>query len=73
MPELTPDQEAIAAYSAAMTAAFQILISCLQTNGTLRPGEYQDMLQNYIEISKSQIGNELLLTLLHDLRRSLVD
>ncbi len=58
---------------AAMTAAFQVLIFCLQNNGTLERGEFQEGLQEYIEQSKKEVGNEAVLTILQDLHQSLVD
>ena len=36
--KLSPEGEVIAAYGAAMVAAFQVLINCLEENDAVRPG-----------------------------------
>lgn len=71
--KLSAEGEMIAAYGTAMTAAFQVLIMCLQNNGTLERGEFQEALRTYMEISKHEVGNEIVLALLHDLRQRLLD
>ncbi|UGY27315.1 hypothetical protein HU675_0011445 [Bradyrhizobium septentrionale] len=38
--KLTPEGEVIAAYGAAMVAAFQVLINCLEESDALLPGQY---------------------------------
>jgi hypothetical protein len=37
--KLSPEGEVIAAYGAALVAAFQVLINCLEENGALEPGQ----------------------------------
>jgi hypothetical protein len=37
--KLSPEGEVIAAYGAAMVAAFQVLINCLEENGAVLPGQ----------------------------------
>ena len=46
--------EALASYDSAMTAAFQVLIHCLQTNGSLRPGQYPQELTRYLDLAKDK-------------------
>lgn len=71
-PKLSPEGEVLAAHIAATRAAFQVLISCLQRNGTLERGEVQQMLAVYMESVKAT-GDEMMLAMLHDLRLSLMD
>jgi hypothetical protein len=74
MPKkLSPEHEIIAAHIAATTAAFQVLILALQENGALQPGQVAAGLLNYMEIAKHREGNEIELSLLHDLRLALVN
>jgi hypothetical protein len=42
--KLSPEGEVIAAYGAAMVAAFQVLINCLEENDALLPGQFPDAL-----------------------------
>ena len=67
-----PIVEELASYSAAMTAAFQVLIHCLQSNGVLKRGQYQDELQAYIDITKDRTSPTKT-AILRDLRQSLLD
>ncbi|WP_407188593.1 hypothetical protein [Bradyrhizobium centrosematis] len=46
--------EALASYDSAMTAAFQVLVHCLQTNGALRAGQYPQELTRYLDITKDK-------------------
>ncbi|MGY3588098.1 hypothetical protein [Bradyrhizobium sp. USDA 4350] len=69
----SPEVEIIAAYSAAMTAAFQVLVLALQNNGALQRGDFQDRLAAYMEAVKDRSGNEIMLALLNDLRQGLMD
>jgi hypothetical protein len=69
---LSPEAEAVLAYTAAHTAAFQVLVTCLQSNGALERGEFQETLRLYIENSKDKNPPEVL-TILHELRQSLLD
>jgi hypothetical protein len=41
--KLSPRGEVIAAYAAAMVAAFQVLINCLEENDALLPGAFPDV------------------------------
>jgi hypothetical protein len=68
--KLSPEGEVIAAYGAAMVAAFQVLINCLEENDTLLPGQFPDALDVYMEMVKSGTGNvsEITLAVLHDIR-----
>jgi hypothetical protein len=56
-PKLTPEGEVIAAYGAAVVAAFQVLINCLEENDALLPGQFPDALSVYMEMVKSRQGN----------------
>lgn len=71
--KLSGEAEIIAAYAAAMTAAFQVLVSALQRNGSLARGEFQESLRLYMEVLKHQPDSEVVLALLHDLRQGLMD
>lgn len=74
MPKkLTEEQELIAAHMAATTAAFQVLVHCLQENGALERGQYQEALRVFMEMAKHQKDNNVQLALLHDLRMALMD
>jgi hypothetical protein len=39
-PKLSPKGEVIAAHGAAMLAAFQVLVSCLEENEAVQPGQF---------------------------------
>jgi hypothetical protein len=39
-PKLSPEGEVIAAHGAAMVAAFQVLVSCLEENEAVHPGQF---------------------------------
>ena len=39
-PKLTPEGEVVAAYGAAMVAAFQVLINCLEESDALLAGTF---------------------------------
>jgi hypothetical protein len=72
MPKkLSPENEIIAAHIAATTAAFQVLVMCLQENGALGQGQIQAALAGYIEMDKQGRGNEIKLALLDDLLQAL--
>jgi hypothetical protein len=49
--KLTPEGEVIAAYGAAMVAAFQVLINCLEENDTLLPGQFPGALGVYMKVT----------------------
>jgi len=72
MPELSPEGEIIAAYSAATLAAIKLLVICLQSNGALEHGQFPEALRAFMEASKSD-ADDLTLALLHDLRASILD
>ena len=69
--KLTPEGEVIAAYGAAMVAAFQVLINCLEENDAVQPGQFPHALGVYMETVKSIKGDvsEMTLAVLHDIRR----
>lgn len=52
--KLTPEGEVVAAYGAAMVAAFQVLINCLEESDVLLPGQFPDALRVYMEMVKSR-------------------
>jgi hypothetical protein len=68
--KLTPEGEVIAAYGAAMVAAFQVLINCLEQSDALSPGQFPDALAVYMEMVKSNKGSvsDMTLAVLHDIR-----
>jgi hypothetical protein len=55
--KLSPEGEVIAAYGAAMVAAFQVLINCLEENDAVLPGQFPDALGVYMEMVKSKKGD----------------
>jgi hypothetical protein len=71
--ELSPEHQIIAAHMATTTAAFQVLVHCLQENGALKPGQMPEALGVYMEMAKHRPDNEIQLALLHDLRLALMD
>ncbi|MGY4435090.1 hypothetical protein ACVWWO_007567 [Bradyrhizobium sp. F1.13.1] len=72
---LTPEGEIIAAYGAAMVAAFQVLINCLEDSDALLPGQFPDALAVYMEMVKSNKGSvsDMTLAVLHDIRAATAD
>ncbi len=70
--KLSPEGEVIAAYGAAMVAAFQVLLNCLEENDALLPGQFADALAVYMEMVKSRQGDvsEMTLAVLHDIRKA---
>jgi hypothetical protein len=68
--KLSPEGEIIVAYGAAMAAAFQVLINCLEENDALLPGQFPAALGVYLEMVKSRQGDvsEVTLAVLHDMR-----
>jgi hypothetical protein len=73
--KLSPEGEVIAAYGAAMVAAFQVLINCLDESNALLPGRRPDALGVYMEMVKSQKGgvNDMTLAVLHNIRAATLD
>jgi hypothetical protein len=69
-PKLSPEGEAIAAQGAALAAAFQVLINCLEESDALLPGQFPDALHVYMEMVKSKTGDvsDMTLAVLHDIR-----
>jgi hypothetical protein len=74
-PKLSPEGEVIAAYGAAMVAAFQVLVGCLEENEAIHPGQFPEALRVYMEMIKSSKGdvNDITLALLHDIRAATLD
>ncbi len=75
MSKLTPEGEVIASYGAAMVAAFQVLINCLEESDSLLPGQFPEALRVYMEMTKSQAGDlsEMMMAVLHDIRMATLD
>jgi hypothetical protein len=73
--KLSPEGEVIAAYGAAMVAAFQVLINCLEENDAVLPGQFPDALGVYMEMVKSGKGDvsDMTLAVLHDIRAATQD
>jgi hypothetical protein len=73
--KLSPEGQVIAAYGAAMVAAFQVLISCLEESDALQPGQFPEALGAYMEMVKSRKGgvNDMTLAVLHDIRTATLD
>ena len=68
-----PSVEVTKAYFEAMTAAFQVLILTLQSNGSLKQGEYQEALRVYMEVFKHKPNSEITLALLNELRQGMLN
>jgi hypothetical protein len=68
--KLSPEGKVIAAYGAAMVAAFQVLINCLEENDALLPGQFPGALGVYMEMVKStqRDVSKVTLAVLHDMR-----
>jgi hypothetical protein len=72
--KLSPEGEVIAAQGAAMVAAFQVLINCLEENEALQSGQFPAALGVYMEMVKSSKGDvsDVTLAVLHDIRMATV-
>jgi hypothetical protein len=68
--KLSPEEEVLAAHGAAMVAAFQVLINCLEESDALLPAQFPDALRVYMEMVKSRKGDvsDMTLAVLHDIR-----
>jgi hypothetical protein len=73
--KLSPEGEVIAAYGAAMIAAFQVLINCLEESDAIAPGQFPEALRVYMEMTKSRQGDvsDMTLAVLHDIRMATLD
>ena len=73
--KLSPEGEVIAAYGAAIVAAFQVLNSCLEESDALLPGQFPDALGVYMEMIKSKSGavSEMTFAVLQDIRNATSD
>jgi hypothetical protein len=73
--KLTPEGEVIAAQGAAMVAAFQVLINCLEESDALLPGQFPEALHVYMEMVKCRTGevSDITLAMLHDIRMATID
>jgi hypothetical protein len=73
--KLSPEGEVTAAHSAAVVAAFQVLINCLEESDALLPGQFPDALRVYMEMVKSKTGvvSDMTLAMLHDIRAATLD
>jgi hypothetical protein len=73
--KLTPEGEVIAAQGAAIVAAFQVLINCLEESDALLPGQFPEALHVYMEMVKSRTGDvsDMTLAMLHDIRTATLD
>jgi hypothetical protein len=71
----SPEGEVVAAYGAAMVAAFQVLINCLEENDAVLPGQFPDALGVYMEMVKSRKGDvsDMTLAVLHDIRAATLE
>jgi hypothetical protein len=73
--KLSPEREVTAAHGAAMVAAFQVLINCLEESDALLPGQFPEALGVYMEMVKSRKGgvHDMTLAVLHDIRMATLD
>jgi hypothetical protein len=73
-PKLSPESEVIASYGAAMVAAFQVLVSCLEENEAMQPGQFPAALAVYMEMIKSKGDvSDMTLAVLYDVRAATLD
>jgi hypothetical protein len=74
-PKLSPEGEVIAAYGAALVAAFQVLVSCLEENEAVHPGQFPAALAVYMGMIKSNKGDvsDMTLAVLNDIRAATLD
>jgi hypothetical protein len=58
-----------------MVAAFQVLLSCLEENEAVQPGQFPAALAVYMEMVKSNKGevNDMTLAVLDDIRTATLD
>lgn len=58
-----------------MVAAFQVLLSCLEENEAVQPGQFPAALAVYVEMVKSREGDvsDMTLAVLHDIRIATLD
>ena len=73
--KLLPEGEVIAAYGAAMVAAFQVHINCLEESYAVLPGQFPDALGVYMEMVKRRKGDvsDMTLAVLHAIRTTAQD
>jgi hypothetical protein len=73
--KLSAEGEVIAAYGAAIVAAFQVMNSCLEESDALLPGQFPAALGVYMEMIKSKTGavGEMTLAVLHDIQSATSD
>jgi hypothetical protein len=73
--KLSPEGEVIAAYGAAMVAAFQVLLNCLEENEAMQPRQFPAALGVYMEMIKSKQGgvSDMMLAVLHDIRAATLE
>ena len=66
-PKLSPEGEVV--------AAFQVLLSCLEENEAVHPGQFPAALAVYMEMVKSRKGDisDMTLAVLHDIRAATLD
>jgi hypothetical protein len=74
-PKLSPEGEVIADQGAAVVAAFQVLVGCLEENEAIHPGQFPEAIRVYMEMVKSREGdvNDMALAMLHDIRMATLD
>jgi hypothetical protein len=72
--KLSPEGEVIAAYGAAIVAAFQVLNTCLEERDALFPGQFPEALGVYMEMMKGTGAvSDTTLAVLNDLRKVMQD
>jgi hypothetical protein len=57
---LSPEGEAIVAYGAATMAAFQVLVGCLQSNGSPEHGQFPEAVRLFIDASSDKTEEPVL-------------
>ena len=74
-PKLSPEGEVITAYGAAVVAAFQVLVSCLEERDALLPGQFPEALRVYMEMMKNNKGavSDITLAVLRDIQTATSD
>ena len=70
--KLSPEENTIVACVVAFNAAFRVLVSTLQNDGMLRPGQIAEGLTEFVEVAGS-CADPLTLKLIDELKQSLLE
>jgi hypothetical protein len=73
--DLRRELQLVEVRGAAMVAAFQVLVNCLEENEAVLPGQFPEALRVYMEMVKSRKGevSDMTLAMLHEIRMATLD